>query len=47
LIDVPAFKEQGEKLRRQLFDELDKSGGLRPSIVPPAGQPLHDRKLPR
>jgi N-acetylglucosamine-6-sulfatase len=47
LIGVPAFKEQGEKLRRQLFDELEKSGGLRPSIVPPAGQPLHDRKLPR
>ena len=46
LIDVPAFREQGDALRRQLFDELEKSGGLRFSIVPPAGEPLHDRKLP-
>ncbi len=47
LIAVPAFREQAEKLRRQLFEELEKSGGLRFNVVPPAGDPLHDRKLPR
>jgi N-acetylglucosamine-6-sulfatase len=47
LIDVPAFREQGETLRHQLFDALEKSGGLHFEIVPPAGEPLHDRKLPR
>jgi len=45
LIDVPAFCEQGEKLRQQLFEELQKSGGLQFSIVPPAGEVLDDRKL--
>lgn len=47
LIDVPAFREQREKLQRQLFDELGRSGGLRISIVPPAGEALQERKLPR
>jgi N-acetylglucosamine-6-sulfatase len=47
LIDVPAFREQGEKLRRQLFDEMEKSGGLHFTIVPPAGETLDMRKLQR
>jgi N-acetylglucosamine-6-sulfatase len=47
LIHVPAFAAQAEKLRKQLFDELTASGGLHLPIAPPAGDPLHDRKLPR
>lgn len=47
LIDVPAFREQGERLRTQLFEELRQSGGLDMELVPPAGEALHDRKLPR
>jgi N-acetylglucosamine-6-sulfatase len=47
LIDVPAFREQGAKLRAQLFDELGKSGGLQMTLVPPAGEVLDDRKLAR
>ena len=41
------FREQGAKLRAQLFDELGKSGGLQMTLVPPAGEVLDDRKLPR
>lgn len=47
LIHVPAFAAQAEKLRTQLFAELAASGGLQLPILPPAGEPLHDRKLPR
>ncbi|MEQ1854453.1 MAG: sulfatase/phosphatase domain-containing protein [Chthoniobacteraceae bacterium] len=47
LIDVPAFREQRDRLQRQLFEELEKSGGLRMNIVPPAGEALQERKLPR
>ncbi len=47
LIHVPAFAAQAEQLRKQLFDELGASGGLQLPIFPPAGDPLHDRKLPR
>lgn len=47
LIHVPAFAAQAEKLRTQLFAELVASGGLQLPILPPAGEPLHDRKLPR
>ncbi|NJM55493.1 MAG: sulfatase [Verrucomicrobiae bacterium] len=47
LIRVPAFAERAAALRKQLFDELTASGGLDVPIVPPAGDPLHDRKLPR
>lgn len=47
LIHVPAFAAQAEKLRAQLFAELAASGGLQLPILPPAGEPLHDRKLPR
>lgn len=45
LIDVPAFQERVRALRTQLFDELEKSGGLQVPILPPEGEPLHDRKL--
>ena len=47
LIDVPAFREQREKLERQLFDELEKSGGLQLPILRPAGEALQERKLRR
>ena len=35
------------KLKTQLFDELEKSGALNVPLPRPAGEPLHDRKLPR
>lgn len=47
LIQVPAFAEQATRLRDQLYHELGDSGGLQMPISPPAGEPLHDRKLPR
>ena len=47
LIHVPAFAAQAERLRAQLFAELAASGALQLPIAPPAGDPLHDRKLPR
>ena len=47
LIQVPAFAEQATRLRDQLYRELGDSGGLQMPISPPAGEPLHDRKLPR
>lgn len=47
LIAVPAFQETSAGLRKQLFGELEASGGLQLPVLPPAGEPLHDRKLPR
>ena len=47
LVQVPAFREQVASLRRELFDELEKSGALHLQLPRPAGDPLHDRKLPR
>ena len=47
LIEVPAFREQAEKLRGQLFEEFGASGGLVLPIRPPKGDPYHDRKLRR
>jgi N-acetylglucosamine-6-sulfatase len=47
LIGVPAYQEQIGRLQKQLFAELEASGGLQMPIAPPAGEPLHDRKLPR
>jgi N-acetylglucosamine-6-sulfatase len=46
LIGVPAFEEQATNLQRQLFDELEQSGGLQLPVLRPAGEALHDRKLP-
>ncbi|NNM29905.1 MAG: sulfatase-like hydrolase/transferase, partial [Akkermansiaceae bacterium] len=47
LIEVPAFAEKAEALKNQLFEELAASGGLVMPLRPPAGDPYHDRKLPR
>lgn len=47
LIRVPAFQSQIAALRKQLFEHLEKSGALQMPILPPEGEPLHDRKLPR
>jgi N-acetylglucosamine-6-sulfatase len=45
LIAVPAFQKQTTELRSQLFKELQASGALTLPLQPPAGDPLHDRKL--
>jgi hypothetical protein len=34
-------------MRKQLFDELAASGGLQIPVLPPAGEVLDERKLPR
>jgi N-acetylglucosamine-6-sulfatase len=47
LIAVPSYQEQIAKLKKQMFDELEKSGALQMPVLPPEGEPLHDRKLPR
>jgi N-acetylglucosamine-6-sulfatase len=47
LVRVPAFREQVAALRQRLFDELEQSGALDVRLPRPAGEPLHDRKLPR
>ena len=47
LINVPAFREQASRLRKQLFDRLEASGALEIPIRRPTGDRLDDRKLPR
>ncbi len=47
LIDVPAYQEQIEQMRTQLFEEMAASGGLNQPIRVPAGERLDQRKLPR
>lgn len=47
LIAVPAYREQVEAMRKQLFDELQASGGLALPARPPAGERLDQRKLKR
>ncbi|MBM3884002.1 MAG: sulfatase [Verrucomicrobia bacterium] len=47
LIDVPAYQAQIDALQTRLFRELDARGGLAIPVVPPAGERLGDRKLPR
>lgn len=47
LAAVPSHQGQFLDLRKRLFDELELSGGLTLPIFRPAGDPLHDRKLPR
>jgi len=47
LIGVPAYQEQISRLQKQLFDELEVSGGLQMPIAPPVGETLPDRKLPQ
>ena len=46
LIDVPAYQDQIEALRSQLFTELADSGGLDLPMRPPAGERLDQRKRP-
>jgi len=45
LVDLPACKDVVAKLKNQLFDELEQSGGLQLPIRRPTGDPIHDRKL--
>jgi N-acetylglucosamine-6-sulfatase len=47
LINVPAYREQIAAMQKQLFDELEASGGLTLPIRRPAGERLDDRKLRR
>jgi N-acetylglucosamine-6-sulfatase len=44
LINVPAYQEQIETLKKQLFDELEVSGGLDIPVRRPAGERLDQRK---
>ncbi|WP_372721365.1 sulfatase [Novipirellula sp.] len=47
LIDVPSYREQIERMSRQMFDELSAMGGLNVPVRPPQGERLGSRKLPR
>jgi N-acetylglucosamine-6-sulfatase len=44
LIDVPAYSEQIEAMKKQLFDELEASGGLDIPVRRPLGERLNQRK---
>jgi N-acetylglucosamine-6-sulfatase len=44
LINVPAYGEQIEAMKKQLFDELEASGGLDIPIRRPLGERLDQRK---
>jgi len=47
LIRLPFLQPQIASLRTKLFEQLEKSGALQMPVFPPAGDPLHDRKLPQ
>jgi len=47
LINVPAYNEQIEAMKKQLFDELEASGGLEIPIRRPQGERLDQRKNKR
>ncbi|MBL7139403.1 MAG: sulfatase [Planctomycetes bacterium] len=47
LVNVPAYREQIEAMKQQLFDELEASGGLVVPVRRPAGERLDQRKLRR
>ncbi len=47
LISVPAYEQRVEAMKKQLFDELEASGGLQIPVRRPAGERLDQRKLPR
>ncbi len=47
LINVPAFAPLAQSLEKQLFDELEASGGLIIPLRRPAGERLDQRKLGR
>ncbi len=45
LLQVPAYQEQIQQMRQQLFQELEASGGLHIPVRVPAGDRLDQRKL--
>ena len=47
LIKVPAYQDQISAIKKQLFDELDASGGLNIPVRRPRGGRLDQRKLKR
>jgi N-acetylglucosamine-6-sulfatase len=47
LIDVPSYQEPIAALQKQLFDELEASGGLLLPVRRPEGERLDQRKLTR
>ena len=47
LIKVPLYQERAAAMKKQLFDELDASGGLILPVRRPAGERLDQRKLRR
>lgn len=47
LIDMPAHRDRIAALKKQLFDELEASGGLEIPVRRPAGDRLDQRKLRR
>ncbi len=47
LINVPSYRETAERLKTQLFDELEASNGLNLPIRRPEGERLDQRKLRR
>jgi N-acetylglucosamine-6-sulfatase len=47
LINVPTYQEQIEKMKKQLFDELEAGGGMDIPVRRPAGERLDQRKNKR
>jgi N-acetylglucosamine-6-sulfatase len=47
LIRVPAYQTRIDELKKQLFDELEASGGLNIPVRRPIGTQYYDRKLQR
>ena len=47
LINVPAYQEAITDMRKQLFDKLEATGGMRVPLRRPIGDQFYDRKLPR
>ena len=47
LIKVPAYREQIEAMKKQMFAELEASGGLNIPVRVPRGDRLDQRKLRR
>ena len=47
LIDIPAYRDRIAALKKQLFDELEASGGMNIPLRRPAGDRLNQRKLAR
>jgi len=45
LINVPGYRDRVEALKKQLFDELEASGGLQIPVRRPVGERLDQRKL--